>query len=186
MGIWGVVRGWVYRGSMVGEICGVEQSGSGSSVGCQGVGRLCGVQRGWVPGEEKALDIGPGRGGAGDLSRVKLTVSLGISPGGGRRRGAIGKKLICTIISQKDKASVHVGRGKLPTGSSLDKHREEEGGFDTSAEGFTVSHTALGQARGKTKGGSQGAGGLRGKDLSDPFVALQCWFYLYEISFPCL
>lgn len=81
---------------------------------------------------------------------------------------------------------MHVGRRKLPTGSSLDKHREEEGGVDTSAEGFTVSHTALGQARGKTKGGSQGAGGLRGKDLSNPFVALQCWFYLYEISFPCL
>lgn len=72
MGIWGVVRGWVYRGSMVGETCGVEQSGSGSSVGCQGVGRLCGVQQGWVPGEEKALDIGPGRGGAGDLSQGEV------------------------------------------------------------------------------------------------------------------
>lgn len=29
--------------------------------------------------------------------------------GWGKRRGAVGKKLICTIISQKDKASMHVG-----------------------------------------------------------------------------
>lgn len=118
---------------------------------------------------------------------VKLTVSLGISPERGRRRGAVGKKLICTIISQKDKASVHVaGGGEAPHGLPSRQAQGGGGGFDAFAEGFTVSHTALGQARGKTKGGSQGAGGLRGKDLSDPFVALQCWFYLYEISFPCL
>lgn len=78
-----------------------EGRGSGSSMGCQ---------RGqWVQGEEKILSIGAGMGGNGG---VKLMVSLGTSLGGGgvvRRRGAVGKKLICTIISQKDKASVHVG-----------------------------------------------------------------------------
>lgn len=83
---------------------------------------------------------------------------------------------------------MHVaGGGEAPRGlPSRQAQGGGGGGFDAFAEGFTVSHTALGQARGKTKGGSQGAGGLRGKDLSDPFVALQCWFYLYEISFPCL
>lgn len=45
---------------------------------------------------------------------------------GRARKRCCGKKLICTIISQKDKASVRVGRGQLPTGSSPDKHREEE------------------------------------------------------------
>lgn len=80
---------------------------------------------------------------------------------------------------------MHV-EGEAPHGLQSRQAQGRGGGFNASAEGFTVSHTALGQARGKTKGGSQGAGGLRGKDLSDPFVALQCWFYLYEISFPCL
>lgn len=79
--------------------------GSGSSMGCQRGQR--------VGGEEKILGIGAGMGGNGG---VKLMVSLGTSLGGGgvvRRRGAVGKKLICTIISQKDKASVHVG-GRSP------------------------------------------------------------------------
>lgn len=115
MGLWGGIEGtlgmrteWVLSGVPRG-------------------GRLCGVQ-GDVSLGRRCWTSVLGEGALGICSGVKLTVSLGISSGGGRRRGTVGKKLICTIISQKDKASVHVGRGKLPTGSSLDKHREEEGG----------------------------------------------------------
>lgn len=57
------------------------------------------------------LDISPGRGITGDLSWDEVDSVTGDQSWGGERRGAVGKKLICTIISQKDKASVHVGRG---------------------------------------------------------------------------
>lgn len=70
-------------------------------------------------------------------------------------------------------------RGRDPTCTGVGvgrRDREEEGcskdpGLDKHIDGPRVM--ALGQARGKTKGGRPGTGQLRRTELSDPFVALR-------------
>lgn len=94
-------------------------NGSGTSVGwqrCRGMGP-------W--GREGAGHQSWERGLRGFVPGERCQCRWG-SVGGRARKRCCGKKLICTIISQKDKASVRVGGGQLPTGPSPDKHREEE------------------------------------------------------------
>lgn len=100
--VWGWIWGWVSPVGVHGGLGGVgrgAQWGQGwGSGGCRGVGGLgvLGGTEGAVgpgsrwgtrvqgDGEERAPDISPGRGVRGDLSR-------GVSPGGGRGRGAVGR-----------------------------------------------------------------------------------------------